>query len=47
MATHSYKNNEIEVFTRDNGDFIEARAKFKPMHGYSGDLQHVRKILEP
>ena len=23
MATHSYKNHEIEVFTRDNGDFIE------------------------
>ena len=36
MATHSYKNHEIEVFTRDNGDFIEASAKFKPMHGYLG-----------
>jgi hypothetical protein len=36
MSTHSYKNHEIEVFTRDNGDFIEASAKFKPMHGYLG-----------
>ena len=36
MATHSYKNHEIEVSTRDNGDFIEASAKFKPMHGYLG-----------
>jgi hypothetical protein len=36
MATHSYKNHEIEVSTRDNGDFIEASAKFKPMHGYFG-----------
>ena len=36
MAIHSYKNHEIEVFTRDNGDFIEASAKFKPMHGYLG-----------
>ena len=23
MAKHSYKNHEIEVSTRDNGDFIE------------------------
>jgi hypothetical protein len=36
MAKHSYKNHEIEVSTRDNGDFIEATAKFKPMHGYLG-----------
>jgi hypothetical protein len=36
MAIHSYKNHEIEVHTRDNGDFIEASAKFKPMHGYLG-----------
>jgi hypothetical protein len=36
MATHSYKTHEIEVSTRDNGDFIEASAKFKPMHGYLG-----------
>jgi len=36
MSTHSYKNHEIEVFTRDNGDFIEASAKFKPIHGYLG-----------
>ena len=36
MATHSYKNHEIEVSTRDNGDFIETSAKFKPMHGYLG-----------
>ena len=36
MATHSYKNHEIEVSTRDNGDFIEATAKFRPMHGYLG-----------
>ncbi len=36
MATHLYNNHEIEVFTRDNGDFIEAVAKFKPMHGYLG-----------
>ena len=38
MAKHSYKNHEIEVSTRDNGDFIEASAKFKPMHGYLGLL---------
>ena len=36
MAKHSYKNHEIEVFIRDNGDFIEASAKFKPTHGYLG-----------
>jgi hypothetical protein len=24
------------VSTRDNGDFIETSAKFKPMHGYLG-----------
>ena len=36
MATHYYKKHEIEVFTRDNGDFIEASAKFKPMHGSLG-----------
>jgi hypothetical protein len=36
MATDSYRKHKIEVFTRDNGDFIEASAKFKPMHGYLG-----------
>ena len=38
MAKHSYKNHEIEVFTRDNGDFIEASAKFKPMPRLSRDF---------
>ena len=33
---HTHKNHEIEVSTRDNGDFIEASAKFKPMTGYLG-----------
>ena len=33
---HTYKNHEIEVSTRDNGEFIEASAKFKPMTGYLG-----------
>ncbi len=33
---HTHKNHEIEVSTRDNGDFIEASAKFKPMTGYIG-----------
>jgi len=36
VATHSYKNHEIEVYIGDNRDFIEASAKFKPMHGYLG-----------
>ena len=36
MPKHSYKDHEIEVSTRDNGDFIEVSAKFKPMHGYLG-----------
>ena len=36
ILTYTYKNHEIEVFARDNGDFIEASAKFKPMHGYLG-----------
>ena len=31
---HTHKNHEIEVSARDNGDFIEASAKFKPMTGY-------------
>jgi hypothetical protein len=26
---HTYKNHEIEVSAKDNGDFIEASAKFK------------------
>jgi len=34
MATHSYNRHEIQVSTRDTGDFIEASAKFKPMQGY-------------
>ena len=38
MATHSYKNHEIEVSRRDNGDCIEVSAKFKPMHGYLGSF---------
>jgi len=33
---HTHKSHEIEVSTRDNGDFIEASAKFKPMTGYIG-----------
>jgi hypothetical protein len=44
MAIHSYKNHEIEVHTRDNGDFIEASAKFKPMHGYLGTFSMWRKF---
>jgi len=36
MATHSYNSHEIQVITRDNGDFIEASAKFKPMQGFLG-----------
>jgi hypothetical protein len=38
MTKHSYKNHEIEVFTRDSGDFIEASAKFKPATAISGLL---------
>ena len=31
---HSHKNHEIEVSVKDNGAFIEASAKFKPVAGY-------------
>ena len=31
---HSHKNHEIEVSAQDNGAFIEANAKFKPVTGY-------------
>lgn len=33
---HIHKSHEIEVSTRDNGDFIGASAKVKPMTGYIG-----------
>ena len=42
---HTHKNHEIEVSTRDNGDFIEASAKFKPMTGYLGTLSMWGKFL--
>ena len=32
--SHSHKNHEIEVSAKDNGAFIEANAKFKPITGY-------------
>jgi len=31
---HSHKNHDIEVSVNDNGAFIEACAKFKPIAGY-------------
>jgi hypothetical protein len=35
---HSHKNHEIEVSAEDNGAFIEATAKFKPITGYVENL---------
>ena len=29
---HSYKSHEIEVLAEDNGAFIQANAKFKPVN---------------
>ena len=42
---HTHKNHEIEVSTRDNGDFIEASSKFKPMTGYLGTFSIWGKFL--
>ena len=42
---HTHKNHEIEVSARDNGDFIEVSAKFKPMTGYLGTLSMWGKFL--
>jgi hypothetical protein len=46
MATHSYRKHKIEVFTRDNGDFIEAGAKFKPYARLSRHVQYVGQVLD-
>ena len=41
---HTHKNHEIEVSVRDNGDFIEASARFKPMTGYIGTFTMLGKF---
>ena len=41
---HAHKNHEIEVSAKDNGDFIEANAKFKPMTGYIGTFTLLGKF---
>ena len=44
---HSYKSHEIEVLAEDNGAFIQANAKFKPVTGYVETLQHTGSFPEP
>ncbi len=41
---HTHKTHEIEVSAKDNGEFIEASAKFKPVTGYIATFTMLGKF---